>query len=304
MSLRSARGPPGRWRTAYRGAHDHVHTPCPRTPPIAQCGPEDAKGSPQWPRRRTRSECSAGTPATSRWCSARTSHRAPGDHRHLLDRARARPRRHEVLSVRDEDAALADVLELSRGMAYKAALAGLDLGGGKAVIIGDPADRQVRGPAARLRALRPSLGGRYITACDVGTYVADMDIVARECDYVTGRSPAARRRRRLERPDRVRRLPGHARLRPSTLWGAPSLLAGGSASPASARSATSSSSHLIDDGADVVVTDVYEPAVDRVRAAHPRRRGRRRRRARAQPTSTSTRRAPSAVPSTTTPSPR
>ena len=75
-------------------------------------------------------------------------------------------------------------------MAYKNALAGLDLGGGKAVIIGDP-DRDKS--EALLRAYGrfvASLGGRYITACDVGTYVADMDIISRECRWVTGRSVA------------------------------------------------------------------------------------------------------------------
>ncbi len=87
-----------------------------------------------------------------------------------------------------EDAALTDALNLSRAMAYKNALAGLDLGGGKAVILGDPA----RGKSeALLRAYGrfvESLNGRYITACDIGTYSEDMDIVARECSHVTGRT--------------------------------------------------------------------------------------------------------------------
>ena len=90
-----------------------------------------------------------------------------------------------------EDAALQDVLDLSRAMAYKNALAGLDHGGGKAVIIGDPAADKT---AALLRAYGrfvQGLGGRYITACDVGTYVEDMDVVAQECDFVTGRSVSA-----------------------------------------------------------------------------------------------------------------
>ena len=90
-----------------------------------------------------------------------------------------------------EDAALADVLDLSKAMAYKNAIAGLPHGGGKAVIIGDP---QADKSPALLRAYGrfvQSLGGRYITACDVGTYVADMDVVAETCEYVTGRSEAA-----------------------------------------------------------------------------------------------------------------
>ena len=81
------------------------------------------------------------------------------------------------------------MLDLSRGMAYKNALAGLDLGGGKAVIWGDPDQDQERGAAARVRPVRRSRSnGRYYTACDVGTYVPDMDVVARETRFVTGRS--------------------------------------------------------------------------------------------------------------------
>jgi glutamate dehydrogenase/leucine dehydrogenase len=86
--------------------------------------------------------------------------------------------------------ALHDVLRLARGMTYKAALAGIDLGGGKAVILGDPPPGQ-REP--RLRAYGrfvDSLGGRYITAEDVGTTQADMDLVREETRYVTGVSTA------------------------------------------------------------------------------------------------------------------
>lgn len=87
-----------------------------------------------------------------------------------------------------ESDAVADVLRLSRGMTYKNALAGLDLGGGKAVIIGDP--REVK-TEALLRAYGrfvETLGGRYYTACDVGTDCSDMDVLHRESSYVTGRS--------------------------------------------------------------------------------------------------------------------
>ncbi|HEX3732050.1 MAG TPA: Glu/Leu/Phe/Val dehydrogenase dimerization domain-containing protein [Mycobacteriales bacterium] len=88
-----------------------------------------------------------------------------------------------------EAQALDDVLHLSMGMAYKNALAGLDFGGGKAVIWGDPATTKTEALLRAYGRFVESLGGRYITACDVGTYVEDMDVVARECQYVTGRSP-------------------------------------------------------------------------------------------------------------------
>ena len=75
-------------------------------------------------------------------------------------------------------------------MSYKNALAGLDHGGGKAVIIGDPTRTRPRRCCAPTAGSCDSLGGRYVTACDVGTYVADMDVVAREASrFVTGRSP-------------------------------------------------------------------------------------------------------------------
>ncbi|MGZ4651484.1 MAG: Glu/Leu/Phe/Val dehydrogenase dimerization domain-containing protein, partial [Kineosporiaceae bacterium] len=87
-------------------------------------------------------------------------------------------------------AALADVLDLARAMAYKNSLAGLDHGGGKAVIIGDPGRDKTEALLRAYGRFVASLGGRYVTACDVGTYVEDMDVVARECRWVTGRSEA------------------------------------------------------------------------------------------------------------------
>ena len=86
--------------------------------------------------------------------------------------------------------AVADVLDLSKAMGYKNALAGLDHGGGKAVVIGDPARDKTEPLLRAYGRFVASLGGRYVTACDVGTYVEDMDVVARECRWVTGRSEA------------------------------------------------------------------------------------------------------------------
>lgn len=114
-----------------------------------------------------------------------------------------------------EAEAVADALNLARGMSYKNAMAGLDHGGGKAVIIGDPERDKTEELLLAYGRMVASLGGRYVTACDVGTYVADMDVVARECRWTTGRSPENGGSRRLLRPHRLRRLPGHARLRPA-----------------------------------------------------------------------------------------
>src|SRR5690606_19768276 len=85
-----------------------------------------------------------------------------------------------------EEAALVDALRLSRGMTYKAAVAGLNLGGGKSVIIGDPrTDRREAIFRAHGRFIE-SLGGRYITAEDMGTSEADMEFVRMETRHVSG----------------------------------------------------------------------------------------------------------------------
>jgi leucine dehydrogenase len=84
-----------------------------------------------------------------------------------------------------ESDAIRDVLRLSRGMTYKAAVAGLDLGGGKAVIIGDPSLKSEQFFRAFGRFI-DSLGGRYITAEDMNTTVDDMNWIRRETRYVTG----------------------------------------------------------------------------------------------------------------------
>jgi leucine dehydrogenase len=85
---------------------------------------------------------------------------------------------------------LRDVLRLSRGMTYKAAIAGLNLGGGKAVIIGDPHNDKSEALFRTYGRFVEGLAGRYITAEDVGTTVRDMEWVRMETKYVTGISKA------------------------------------------------------------------------------------------------------------------
>lgn len=85
-----------------------------------------------------------------------------------------------------EDEALTDVLRLSRAMTYKTACAGLDHGGGKAVIVGDPNELRSEALLRTYGRAVESLGGRYITACDIGTTPADMAIVKRETRWATG----------------------------------------------------------------------------------------------------------------------
>ena len=86
----------------------------------------------------------------------------------------------------NEQQALNDVLRLSRAMTYKAAVAGLDLGGGKAVIIGDSKKQKTTDLFQSFGRVVNSLGGRYITAEDVGTNENDMEAIFKETRYVTG----------------------------------------------------------------------------------------------------------------------
>lgn len=87
---------------------------------------------------------------------------------------------------KDEEEALTDVLRLSRGMTYKAAVAGLNLGGGKTVLIGNAETIKSEEYFRSLGRFIQSLNGRYITAEDVNTSTKDMGYVAMETDYVVG----------------------------------------------------------------------------------------------------------------------
>ncbi|MEZ0092854.1 Glu/Leu/Phe/Val dehydrogenase dimerization domain-containing protein [Streptacidiphilus sp. EB129] len=167
-----------------------------------------------------------------------------------------------------EEEAVQDALNLARGMSYKNALAGLDLGGGKAVIIGDPATVKTEALLRAYGRFVQSLGGRYVTACDVGTYVADMDVIARECDYVTGRSPehgGAGDSSVLTAFGVFQAMRASAQHR----WGAPTLAGRRVGVAGIGKVGHYLVQHLVEEGAQVVVTDVREEAVNRVRAAHP-----------------------------------
>jgi leucine dehydrogenase len=89
-------------------------------------------------------------------------------------------------NYKTEADALTDVLRLSKGMTYKAAAAGLNLGGGKAVIIGDPKTQKSEGLFRAFGQFVNSLNGRYITAEDVGTGENDMESIFMETPWVTG----------------------------------------------------------------------------------------------------------------------
>jgi len=168
----------------------------------------------------------------------------------------------------NEDEALTDALRLSAAMAYKNALAGLDHGGGKAVIIGDPARLKTEPLLRAYGRFISSLGGRYITACDVGTRSEDMDIIARECAFVTGRTPAyggagdSSVLTALGVFQGLRAAAGH-------LWGSTSVRGRRVGVEGVGKVGRKLVGHLVDDGADLVICDVSEAAVESVLARYP-----------------------------------
>lgn len=165
----------------------------------------------------------------------------------------------------DEDAALADVLRLSKAMAYKAACAGLDLGGGKAVILGDPTRDKTDALLKAYGRAVEALGGRYRTACDVGTFVADMDVVGSTTQFATGRSVengGAGDSSVLTAYGVFQAMRAAA----EHTWGAPTLAGRRVAVEGVGKVGFHLVEHLLGDGARVVVSDVSAEAVARVQA--------------------------------------
>jgi valine dehydrogenase (NAD+) len=167
-----------------------------------------------------------------------------------------------------DEEALEDVLRLSRGMTYKNAAAGLDLGGAKAVIIGDPAVLRSEALIRTYGRFVHSLNGRYRTAEDVGTTQADMDLIRRETPYVTGTSL---------------RFGGSGDPSPATalgcvhamhavaehLWSDPSLEGRHVVVSGVGKVGSALVAHLVEAGARVTVADVVDEAVRRVLDANP-----------------------------------
>lgn len=163
----------------------------------------------------------------------------------------------------DDDAALTDVLRLSQAMSYKAACAGLDVGGGKAVIVGDP-DTDKSEPLLRAYGrMIESLHGRYVTACDVGTYPADMEVVSRETRWATGRPASHGGAGDSGIPTALGvfvSMQACARHR----WGTASLAGRHVAVQGLGKVGRRLVEHLLADGAKVTASDVDEAAVDHV----------------------------------------
>jgi valine dehydrogenase (NAD+) len=153
-------------------------------------------------------------------------------------------------------------------MSYKNSLAGLDHGGGKAVILGNPARDKTEALLRAYGRFVQSLGGRYITACDVGTYVEDMDVVARESEFVTGRSVAQGGAGDSSILTAFGVFQG-MRAAAEHVWGAPTLSGRRVGVAGVGKVGKLLVEHLLADGAQVTVADISDRAITQVLAAHP-----------------------------------
>jgi valine dehydrogenase (NAD+) len=168
----------------------------------------------------------------------------------------------------DEAAALADVLHLARAMTYKNALAGLPHGGGKAVIVGDPRTDKTPELLTAYGRLVASLQGRYVTACDVGTYVADMDVIASVNPWTTGRSPE---HGGAGDSGDLTSVGVHHALKAVAehLWGTPSLSGRRVGIVGVGKVGGRLAAHVLAEGGRVLAADPDADALARLRAAHP-----------------------------------
>ena len=168
----------------------------------------------------------------------------------------------------NEAAALNDVMRLSRGMSYKASISGLNLGGGKAVIIGDSRTQKTEALMRRFGKFVDSLGGKYITAEDVGMSPADMEWIHDETDSVAGLPET---------------LGGGGDPSPVTAYGvymgmkASAKRAYGSDSLEGKRVVVQGAGHvghyligyLVKEGANVAVSDIFQDKIDAVIKEYP-----------------------------------
>lgn len=155
-----------------------------------------------------------------------------------------------------DQAALTDALRLSRGMTYKAAVSGVNLGGGKAVILGDPRTDKNETLFRAYGRMVETLRGRYITAEDVGTSVRDMEWIRMETKYVTGVGGAGG----SGDPSPVTALGVFSGMLASAkkMWGADTLAGKRIVVQGAGNVASYLISHLTDAGATVFVSDIYE----------------------------------------------
>ncbi|MGE5542267.1 MAG: Glu/Leu/Phe/Val dehydrogenase dimerization domain-containing protein [Bacillota bacterium] len=161
---------------------------------------------------------------------------------------------------KSEEDALTDALRLSRGMTYKNAVMGLDLGGGKAVIIGDSRKGKSEELFRAFGKFVQSLGGRYITAEDVGIGTRDMSIVATETEYVAGLAETSGDPSPATAFGVYRGIKASCRV----VYGDDSLKGKKVAVQGVGHVGRGVVRHLVEEGAQVTVTDIYDDVLQSV----------------------------------------
>ncbi|WP_167629336.1 Glu/Leu/Phe/Val dehydrogenase [Listeria valentina] len=161
-----------------------------------------------------------------------------------------------------EEEALEDVLRLARGMTYKNSAAGLNLGGGKTVIIGDPKKDKSEALFRALGRYVESLNGRYIIAEDVGTTVQDMDYMHEETRHVTGVSESFGSSGNPS-PLTARGIYASMKRTAKEVFGSDSLAGKKVAVQGVGNVAFALCEMLFEEGAELTVTDINQEAVDR-----------------------------------------
>ena len=160
--------------------------------------------------------------------------------------------------------ALADALRLSQAMTYKSAAAGLNLGGGKGVIIGDPRTDKTEGLLRAWGRFVDTMGGRYLTTTDVGTTGRDLESVHQETDHVVGLDVT------LGGSGDTSIMTGLGiymgmRACAADVWGSDSLRGRRIALQGFGKVASHTAEHLLEDDAQIFAADINELALDQAR---------------------------------------
>ncbi|MEK5439058.1 MULTISPECIES: Glu/Leu/Phe/Val family dehydrogenase [Paenibacillus] len=166
-----------------------------------------------------------------------------------------------------EEEAIVDALRLAKGMTYKNAVSGLNLGGGKTVIIGDPKKDKNEAMFRAFGRYIQGLNGRYITAEDVGTTEEDMNIIYQETDYVTGTSPTYGSSGNPS-PATAYGVYQGMKAAAKAAFGSDSLEGKIVAVQGVGNVAFSLCKHLHEEGAQLIVTDIHKEAVGRAVEAY------------------------------------
>lgn len=161
-------------------------------------------------------------------------------------------------TYKSEDEAVIDALRLARGMTYKSAAAGLNLGGGKTVIMGDPRKDKHEGLFRAFGKYVENLNGRYITAEDVGTTCQDMQFIRKETKYVSDGSSGD------PSPATAFGVWKGIQAAVKEVYGNPSLAGKTIAVQGLGKVASHLIEHLVEEGAKLVVTDIYAESVKAV----------------------------------------